>query len=194
MRPSMFVAGAAAAVLLAAGCGSAKISDSPTSTPPASSAAAQASPTTAIPVTAPPTTVALAHVGATITVSMQAPGDEDAKANVTLVKVTDPAQATDYETPDAGKRFLAVQFSIAAVGAISDDANSDASVIGSDDQAYTPDFDSLAGCTNFATGEVNLMAGQTLAGCVAFELPNGVSASKVDFGTEEGTIGQWLVP
>ena len=145
---------------------------------------------------APPTTRPTGHVGSTLTVSMQAPGITTADARVTLVKLIDPASGSDeFSTPDAGTRFVAAQFEIAAVGSVSDDANNDAAIVGSDNKTYQPDaFDTIAGCTNFNFGQVTLAAGRSSTGCVTFEVRTGVTPKVVTFGTEYATIGQWQVP
>jgi len=145
---------------------------------------------------APPTTQPTGHVGSTLTVSMQAPGLTTADARVTLVKLIDPAPGSDeFSTPDAGTRFVGAEFEIVAIGSVSDDANNDAAIVGSDNQTYQPDaFDSIAGCTNFNSGQVTLAAGGTSTGCVTFEVRTGVTPKVVTFGTEDATIGQWQVP
>jgi len=145
---------------------------------------------------APPTTQPTGHVGSTLTVSMQAPRVTTANARVTLVKLIDPAPGSDqFSTPDAGTRFVAAEFDIVAVGSVSDDANNDAAIVGSDKRTYQPDdFDSIAGCTNFNFGQVTLAAGGSSTGCVTFQVPAGVIPKAVTFGTEDATIGEWQVP
>ena len=145
---------------------------------------------------APPTTQPTGHIGSTLTVSMQASGVTTANARVTLVKLIDPAPGADeFSTPDAGTRFVGAEFEIVAVGSLSDDANNDAAIVGSDERTYQPDdFDSIAGCTNFNFGDVTLAAGGSSTGCVTFELRTGVTPKVVTFGTEDATIGQWQVP
>jgi hypothetical protein len=144
----------------------------------------------------PPTTQPTGHVGSTLTVSMQAPGAEIAEARVTLVKLTDPAPGADeFSIPREGTRFVAAQFEIVAVGAVDAYANDDAAIVGSDNQIYQPDiFDSIAGCTNFHSGQVTLAAGRSTTGCVTFEVRTGVIPKAVTFGTKDATIGQWQVP
>jgi hypothetical protein len=136
----------------------------------------------------------VAHVGSAITVSTG-----NTKADVTLLAVTDPAQGADqYTNPDSGKRFVATQVKIAngGTGTLLEDANNDLSIIGSDNQTYTPAFDNLAGCTNFNNGSYTLAAGETTTGCVAFQVPTGVTTSKVRFELVGfgGVQGEWLVP
>ena len=74
---------------------------------------------------------------------------------VTLVKIIDPAQGADqFTSPDRGKRFVGVVFTIKALNGSpqDEDANGDAAVVGSNGQTYTADFDDIAGYTNFSNG------------------------------------------
>jgi hypothetical protein len=103
----------------------------------------------------------------------------DDSGNVMTVKLTqviDPAQGADqYTTPNNGFRFVAAVFTLYGVsGTFSDDANSDATLVGSNSQTYTFDGSSLAGVTNFNYGDYNLTPGQTSVGAVAFQVPDAV--------------------
>ena len=132
-----------------------------------------------------------AHVGATISL----PGEQ-----ITVVKVIDPAQGTDqFTTPDAGKRFVGAELTINNTGkaALSDDANSTVSLVGSDNQDYTADFSAISGCTNFNSGQYTISSGQSETGCVTFQIPDGVTVAKVQFTDQAGmgnNTAQWLVP
>ena len=102
---------------------------------------------------------------------------------MTLTQVIDPATGADqFATPDAGKRFVATVLTIKNIGgsAIQGDANSDGSLIGSDNQTYTADFNDVSGCTNFNSGSYQLAPGESADGlrCVpgayldhAFQVP-----------------------
>lgn len=142
--------------------------------------------------TKPPATTA--HVGSTLAI-----GGSKGLA-VTLSQVIDPANGADqFTTPDAGKRFIAVNLTIVNKGtaAYSDDANNNVTLIGSDNQSYTSDFDSVSECTNFNDGSYTLAAGESTTGCVVFEVPDAVTTSKVQFQTISGfsnSTGEWLVP
>ena len=98
------------------------------------------------------------------------------KMTVALTAVTDPAQGLDdFDQPDAGDRLVSAQFKIVGdVGTFSDDANSDATIIGSDNQTYQPTYDTVKGCTNFDSGSYKVLRGQTSVGCVVFEEPTGL--------------------
>ncbi len=135
-----------------------------------------------------------AHVGATVDV-----GGSKGLA-VTLNQVIDPASGADqYTTPDAGNRFVAVDVKIVNNGtaAFSDDANSDVTLIGTDNQSYTADFDDVSECTNFNEGQYTLAPGESATGCVVFQVPDAVNTAKVQFQTQSGlsqSTGEWLVP
>jgi hypothetical protein len=133
----------------------------------------------------------VAHVGSTLNLSGE---------DITLSKVIDPAAGADeFSSPDPGKRFIAVVFLIKNGGssALQDDANNDVAVIGSDSQNYSPDFDSVSECTNFNSGAINLGPGESVSGCVVFQLPKAVKVAKVQWTGNSGlssTFGEWLVP
>jgi len=135
-----------------------------------------------------------AHVGSTVDI-----GGSKGLA-VTLTQVIDPATGSDqYTSADAGKRFVAAEVKIVNNGtaAFSDDANSDMTLIGSDNQSYTADFDTVSECTNFNSGQYTLAPGESSTGCVVFQVPNGVNTAKIQFQTQSGlsqSTGEWLVP
>lgn len=119
--------------------------------------------------------------------------------SVTLTKIVDPAQGADqYTTPDPGKRFVGAVFKLTGVtGSFSDDANSDASLQGSNGQTYSPDFSNIAGYTNFNSGQFNISAGDTSIGAVTFQVPTGVKVTKIEWSATGGFGGnpaEWQVP
>jgi hypothetical protein len=140
------------------------------------------------------TTNATAHVGSTLDI-----GGSSGLA-IDLQQVIDPAQGADqFTTPDAGKRFVATLFQITdkGTGAYTDDANSNVTLIGSDNQSYTADFNSVSECTNFSSGQYTLASGESATGCVIFQLPDAIKPAKVQFQTESGFLGdtgEWLIP
>jgi hypothetical protein len=119
--------------------------------------------------------------------------------SVTLTKVIDPAQGADqYTTPNNGFRFVGAVFTLSGVsGTFSDDANNDATVVGSNGQSYTADFNSIAGVTNFNNGEYNLTPGVRSVGAVTFQVPAGVSVSAIQWSGSGGFGGApatWTLP
>lgn len=116
---------------------------------------------------------------------------------VAQVGYWDPAQpANQFDAASAGTRLVAIEFRITDTGtqATSDDANNDASVVGSNNQTYSPAFNDVAECTNFNSGEYQLDPGQSTTGCVVFQLPDGVRLSKAEWspnGGFGGSFGTW---
>ena len=145
--------------------------------------------------TAAPTTTtqpSVAHVGESWTVTDES-GDN---VTVGLIKVMDPAQgANEFATPNSGDRFVAVEIVVTnnASGAFTDDMDNDVTVVGSDNQTYTADFDPIAGCTNFNSGAVALAKSASSTGCVAFQLPIGIQAVQMDFLPEGDFAGAPVV-
>lgn len=179
---------AAAAMLGTAGCSSiAKTSTPAARTAPAASATSKAAPS--------PTNSLSGPVGTSYTVTDQSGN----KMTVTLTQVVDPAQGADqFTTPQSGNRFVGTVFNIKGInGTFSDDANNDATLIGSNGQTYTADFDSIAGYTNFNGGEYSVSAGENSVGAVTFQVPLAVTVSKVEWSANGGLDGapaEWLIP
>jgi hypothetical protein len=170
---------AGAMVALAAGCGS----SAPTSAAPAQS------PGTTSP--SPPGSQA-GQVGDKFTVT-----GGDMKYYVTLAGVDQQAQpASEYASADPGHHLAAAQFRVAAITKTDENSNLSATVTGSNDQAYTSSLDEVAAGTNFANGQILLEPGSSLVGWVAFQLPDGVTISKVRW-TPTSAVGprgaQWVV-
>ncbi len=119
---------------------------------------------------------------------------------VTLVAVIDPAQGADqYTTPDPGKRFVGIELKIRnrSSGTDTNDANNNTTLVGSNDQDYTPDFFSLAECTNFDNGQYTLAQGQSVTGCVTFEVPTGVRITRIRYNPNSGFSTNnvsWVIP
>lgn len=163
-------------ILVIAGCGASTISK--TANPVHAKAATPAAAPQAIAATGP--------VGTTYTDTATQDSGGTAAMEVTLASITDPAQGADeFTTPDAGTRFIALNFTIVGVsGVFSDDVNNDVTVIGSNDQTYSPGFNSLAGCTDFNSGIYTTQIGQTLKGCAEVQVPDGVQVKEVQWATD----------
>lgn len=126
----------------------------------------------------------------------------DGSGNVyrmTLVKVIDPARGADQSSaPDDGKRFVGVIFRVRALAGSpqNEDANNDAVVIGGNGQTYSADFDEITGYTNFKDGAIHVAQGETVTGSVTFQVPNGVTVSRIQWTALSGfgsRVG-WNVP
>lgn len=155
-----------------------KVSNSaaPSVTSPSQSATS-ASPTASAPLTA--------SIGGTFKVTDSSGNIYD----VTLVRVIDPAQGSDqFNQPNNGERFVAAVFRVTGVsGTASDDSNSDAMLTGANQQVYQPDFDSVAGYTNFNGGDFNVTPDQSETGAVTFQVPIGVKVSNIQWTLEFGS-------
>lgn len=189
MKAALLTAAAAGALSACGGGVSAVSGSGISSTPPTTTAATPAAdPTSSAP--APSTT---GPIGTSFT-------DTDSSGNVVivqLVKVIDPAQGVDsYTTPDNGKRFVGAEFTLTGKsGTFSGDANNDTTLITSDGQTQQPDFNDLAGCTNFNSGSFNLQPGQSSTGCVAFQVPTGLTVKSVQWNEmfSSGAPATWTI-
>jgi hypothetical protein len=179
---------ATAAVMLGmAGCGGIVKTSAPVHTAPAAGTSSKPAPSSASSLSGP--------IDTTYTVTDQS-GNE---MSVTLTQVIDPAQGADqFTTPHSGNRFVGAVFSVKGInGTFSDDANNDATLIGSNGQTYTADFDSIAGYTNFNNGEYNVSAGEGSVGAVTFQVPLAVTVTKIEWSANGGLGGapaEWLIP
>jgi hypothetical protein len=105
------------------------------------------------------------------------------------VGLIDPAQGADqFTTPDAGKRFVAVEISVTgkSPGNDTNDANDNLSVVGTNHQVYSADFDSVSECTDFNDGQYTVTKGQEEAGCVTFQIPTGIYVAQVKYNPNAG--------
>ena len=103
---------------------------------------------------------------------------------VTLDNVYNPAQGSDtFDQPNAGNYFVALDFTVQNNSStpFTDDMNSDVTLVGSDNQTYTADFDTVSECTNFNNGDVALGKNASVTGCVVFQLPDTVKPAQMDF-------------
>ncbi len=118
---------------------------------------------------------------------------------VTEMSVIDPAKGADQFTlPNAGNRFVAVKVKVTDTGSkqISDDANLNMTIVGSDGQTYSADFSNVLGCTNFDSGSYHLSSQQSSVGCVVFQVPVKVKVSDVEWSPSGGfgsSFGTWKV-
>ena len=118
----------------------------------------------------------------------------DGAGNVMTVKcrqLLDPATASDsFEAAPAGKRLVAAVFTLKGIsGSTNDDANNDASLVGTNGQSYSPAFDSIAGYTNFNNGMFTVTAGVKSVGAVVFEVPVSVKIAEVQWSPSSGMGG-----
>ena len=117
---------------------------------------------------------------------------------VTLEHVVDPARATLGEKPPPGTRFVAVKLTVTDRSAsrdLSDSADDNVTVVGSNNETYTSYLAGASGCTNFDNGQYRLGPGESATGCVMFPVPEAVRVSEVKWTTDSGfgNWGEWKV-
>jgi hypothetical protein len=108
---------------------------------------------------------------------------------VTLLKVIDPARGADqFSAAGSGKRLVGLIFRVKALAGSPqhEDANNDVVVVGGNGQTYSADFDAIAGYTNFNDGAIHAAQGETVTGSVTFQIPNGVTVSRVQWTALSG--------
>jgi hypothetical protein len=179
-----------AAPALLAGCGgSTKVAKTP-GAGPGSATGLTSLPTERLTPTAAP----VGRIGSALAVST-----DDEQLKVQLVQIIDPGTATPRLALAAGTRVVALKLVIADAGtlAVTDDADADTLVKGSNHQSYSAlEFADAVGCTNFDAGSFTLVPGSNTTGCVLFEIPTGVRVSQVQFTAfgHKATKAYWLVP
>ncbi|WP_053651315.1 DUF4352 domain-containing protein [Streptomyces sp. XY431] len=163
----------------------------PTDSKPSDSKPAETKPAESKPAEA---AKAPAKVGDTI--ALKSTLEKGNTADVTALKVVDPAQSTnEYLTAADGKHYVAVQFQIKPTGAkaYSEAPWSAAKVIDDQGQAYGPTLADTKAGPSFQT-PTNIASGETGKGFVVFEVPNGTKLDKVQFSLDNGfadQVGQW---
>jgi hypothetical protein len=120
---------------------------------------------------------------------------DSSHASVTAVRVLDPGQPSNqYETPDAGNRYVGVEFKITNTGSgpFQPEPDSDVTAIDTQAHSYSPTFAALSGCPSFASS-LTLNAGEVADGCVTFAVPTGAVISKIQFTAQSGGTAEWNV-
>ncbi|MFJ6754718.1 DUF4352 domain-containing protein [Streptomyces sp. NPDC091273] len=165
-------------------------------TTPASSAPAREAAPAVVQSTPIPSRPASAAVGAAIDLSGLEDGE---KLAVTLVKVVDPARAKNpYSTPEAGARYVAVQFRLKNTGTAvyQDSPSNGAKVVDAQGQQFSPAYTETSAGPEFP-GSITIAPGDTALGFITFEVPGTSEIAKVHFSMNSGFsphTGQWNVP
>lgn len=181
----------------AVACSEEKVTTTPASSSLASSTPAQQTSPTEQPSTpsATPSRTPSAAVGDTLDLTGLEDGEQLA---VTVVKVVDPASAeNEYATPDAGKRFVAVQFRLKNTGtAVYDDSPTNgARLVDTQGQQFDSAYEDTAAGPGFP-GSVAVAPSDTALGFITFEVPTASKVAKVQFAMNSGfsgNTGQWTV-
>lgn len=134
-----------------------------------------------------------ARVGSSITLKGQDNGEQ---VTVTVLKIVDPAKSSnDYESPDPGKRYVAVQIKIQNSGTVTyDDSPSNGSkLIDSQSQQYDAE---ISDPVSPGLGSVKMAPGSTRVGYITFQVPNGTKLASFQFGPDSGfapETGEWQI-
>ncbi|GAA1412838.1 hypothetical protein GCM10009639_65420 [Kitasatospora putterlickiae] len=204
-RTAALLAGAALVVLTATACDSTggpsvstEAKQTAASAPAAGDTAAAAKPAENKPAESKPAEAAKAPAKIGDTIALKGTLEKGNTADVTAVKVVDPATSTnEYLTAADGKHYVAVQFQIKATGAkaYSEAPWSSAKVVDDQGQAYGPTLAETKAGPSFQT-PTNIAAGETGKGFVVFEVPDGTKLDKVQFSLDNGfadQVGQWKI-
>jgi len=194
VAPATLGAAATAAVLTLAAC-----SPSPPHPARTHGAAAAAAPhaTTArtpSPGGHAPTADSHGQLGSTLAVS----DSSGTQLDVTLTKVIDPADgANPYSKPASGQHFVGVKLHVQnkAASTYQNNANNETAIILSDGKTLHANYNPIAGCGNFDSGQVKLKSSAASTGCVTFEVPKGQKVIQVSYGNTvfPGITAEWRI-
>lgn len=121
------------------------------------------------------------------------------KLTVQAISIVDPAKLSDeFNQPKSGHRLVAVNLELVnkSSAIIQDDALSDTSVVGSDNQTYQPSFGTISGCTDVNSGQFTLTSNSTSSGCVTFDIPDAVKVARILFeplSLTSNVVASWSV-
>jgi hypothetical protein len=122
-------------------------------------------------------------LGTTFTVTTQDNQGQDVSYTVKLTNVDQHAGLGAYETlNNPNDHMAAARFTVSGVtGQVNDNANSNATAIGTDTTAYSAAFNSITDGPNFNSGEFTVAPGETVSGWVAFEVPSGQRVASIQW-------------
>jgi hypothetical protein len=132
-----------------------------------------------------------ASVGGTLTL---AGNEEGLQMDVTLLKVVDPAKASDeFLKPGKGKRYAAFQLRLANVGDVlyQDSPSNGAAVVDTEDQQFSASF---FDAVEPGLGSLRIRPGDQRAGYITFELPKAANLRTFQFTLDSGfgpDTGEW---
>lgn len=133
----------------------------------------------------------VAKVGDSITVK-----GSDTSMKVTVVKVIDPVPAGEFDSPDAGKRYVGIQIRLRNVGdGPYDDSPSNGAelLMGNDTQAGFA-LITEGDCSSDFGSSAKIGPGNTQVGCLPFEAKNGLRPKTFQFTLDSGfgpQAGEW---
>ncbi|PZG20587.1 DUF4352 domain-containing protein [Nonomuraea aridisoli] len=182
-----FIALLSAALLaLLLGCGTPTVTTMPNTEEPTAEESS-AEPTKATPKNAGP-----AKVGDTITLQGYEPA---VKVAVTVAKVYPNRPGGEFDQPQDGHRFYAVQLVLKNVGeaGYGDSPGNGAYLIDSEGQQHSTTYASVQGLQGFE-GTVTMGPGDTRRGVIVFEVPENAKIDRLQFALESGFAdqkGEW---
>jgi len=148
------------------------------------------------PATSATTANSSANIGDTVTLKGI---DAGSKAEVTAMKVVDPATPTsEFDTPAAGSRYVAVEFQIQNTGTVAYDDSPGNSAKVADTSGHQFDstiVDSVSAGPLFPV-TLKLSPGEKAAGYLVFEVPRTSKVANVQFTLDSGyadDTGKWTV-
>ena len=161
-----------------------------TAAQPAASTAATPAPGTS----APPTGTATGLLGAILPVS----DTSGTQLDVTLTKVIDPASgANSYSKPASGTHFVGIKLRVQnmAPSTYQNNANNETTITLSSGKTLHANYNPIASCGNFDSGQVKVKSGATSTGCVTFQVPKGAKVIQVRYGNTvfPGVTAQWSI-
>lgn len=159
-----------------------------------SSTSGQSSPGGQIPAS---TQAPVAHVGSTLTLTGNNSGEQ---VDITLVQVVDPAKGKDdFNQPDAGNRFVAVEVRYKNTGTVTeaDSVGNEAKLVDGAGHSYDTSFADTTAGPSFAGDQVNIAPGETGDGFITFQLPNADKPAELKITLNSGfasDTGAWQIP
>lgn len=138
---------------------------------------------------------ARAGIGDTITLNS---GEDGLKLEVTVVKAVSSAEPKDeFNVPEPGHRFVAVQIRLKNVGSTTydDSPGNGAHLIDDEDQQYDEALSEIALGASIGTS-VKLAPGSSRKGYLVFSVPKKTKLSKFQFTLDSGfgpQAGEWLL-
>ena len=143
---------------------------------------------------APPTGTSTGQLGATLLVS----DSSGTQLDVTLKKVIDPASgASKYSNPAKGNHFAGVKLQIhnTATTTYQNNANNETTITLSNGKTVHANYNPIAGCGNFDSGQVKLKSSAASTGCVTFAVPKGQKVIQVSYGNTvfPGITAEWRI-
>ncbi|GAA2752946.1 hypothetical protein GCM10010440_70990 [Kitasatospora cinereorecta] len=110
----------------------------------------------------------------------------------------DPAPAKEFSSPEAGMRFVAVQFRLQNTGTApySDSPSNGAKVIDTQGQQFESTISDTGAGPSF-TGTTTIAPGATALGFITFQVPSTSRLAQVQFALDSGfakDVGQWNLP